>query len=54
MPEYDVDLEQVYNDQGPNVFTEKAINLGIARCFIEDIGKWVQNVKKAIPVLEII
>ncbi|KAJ5202940.1 hypothetical protein N7449_005019 [Penicillium cf. viridicatum] len=54
MLENGLDLEQVYRDQDPNFFIAKGIKIGIARRFVEDIGKWVQNVKNAIPSLEII
>jgi hypothetical protein len=50
MLENGLDLEQVYKDQDPNFFIEKGIKIGIARRFVEDIGKWVKNVKKAMPV----
>ncbi|CAG8255666.1 unnamed protein product [Penicillium olsonii] len=52
MLENGLDLEQVYRDQDPHFFIEKGIKIGIARRFVEDIGKWVQNVKRAMPVLE--
>jgi hypothetical protein len=42
----------VYRDQDPDFFIAKGIRTSIARRFVEDIGKWVQNVKNAIPVLE--
>jgi hypothetical protein len=54
MLENGLDLEQVYKDQDPNFFIEKGIKIGIARRFVEDIGKWVKNVKKAMPVYEIL
>ncbi|KUM57422.1 hypothetical protein ACN42_g9767 [Penicillium freii] len=54
MLENGLDLEQVYRDQDPTFFIAKGIKIGIARRFVEDIGKWVQNVKNAIPVLELI
>lgn len=53
MLENGLDLEQVYKDQDPNFFIEKGIKIGIARRFVEDIGKWVKNVK-AMPVYEIL
>lgn len=46
-----LDLEQVYKDQDPKFFVEKGIKIGIARRFVEDIGKWAEQVKKAIPIL---
>lgn len=54
MIENGLDLEQVYKDQNPNFFIEKGIKIGIARRFVEDIGKWVKNVKSAINVYEIL
>lgn len=53
MLENDLDLEQVYNDQDPEFFVGKGIKMGIARRFVEDIQRWVQDVKKAIPIHEI-
>lgn len=52
MLENGLDLEQVYKDQGPKFFIEKGVKIGIARRFVEDIGKWVKNVKKAVSVCE--
>jgi hypothetical protein len=49
-----LDLEQVYKDQDPKFFIEKGIKIGIARRFVEDIGKWAEQVKKAIPIYEIL
>ncbi|CAI7605604.1 unnamed protein product [Penicillium manginii] len=49
-----LDLEQVYKDQDPKFFIEKGIKIGIARRFVEDIGKWAKQVKKAIPLYEIL
>ncbi|KAL3261624.1 hypothetical protein ABHI18_003597 [Aspergillus niger] len=49
-----LDLEQVYKDQNPKSFTEKGIKIGIARRFVEDIGNWAEQVKKAIPIYEIL
>jgi hypothetical protein len=49
-----LDLEQVYRDQDPKFFIEKGIKIGIARRFVEDIGKWAEQVKKAIPLYEIL
>lgn len=45
-----LDLEQVYKDQDPGFFIGKGIKIGIARRFVEDIRRWVENVKKAIPI----
>ena len=53
MLENGLDLEQVYKDQDPESFTGKGIKMGIARRFVEDIGRWVENAKKAIPIYEI-
>ncbi|KAJ5194381.1 hypothetical protein N7491_001719 [Penicillium cf. griseofulvum] len=52
MLENGLDLEQVYKDQDPKFFIEKGVKIGIARHFVEDIGKWVKNVKKAVSVCE--
>ncbi|CAG8096123.1 unnamed protein product [Penicillium olsonii] len=49
-----LDLEQVYKDQDPEFFIGKGIKIGIARRFVEDIRRWVENVRKAIPIYEII
>jgi len=49
-----LDLEQVYKDQDPKFFIEKGIKIGIARRFVEDIGKWAEQVKKTIPIYEIL
>lgn len=46
MLENGLDLEQVCRDQDPHFFIEKGIKIGIARRFVEDIGKWVESVKK--------
>lgn len=48
------DLEHIYKDQNPEFFVAKGIKPGIARSFVENIGDWVENVKKAIPVLELV
>ncbi|CAG8162240.1 unnamed protein product [Penicillium nalgiovense] len=52
MLENGLDLDQVYRDQDPHFFIEKGIKIGIARRFVEDIGKWVESVKKVLPILE--
>jgi hypothetical protein len=54
MLENGLDLEQVYKDQDPEFFIGKGIKMGIARRFVEDIQRWVKDVKKAIPIHEII
>ncbi|KAJ5092277.1 hypothetical protein NUU61_007147 [Penicillium alfredii] len=54
MLENGLDLEQVYKDQDPEFFIGKGIKMGIARRFVEDIRRWVENVKKAIPIYDII
>jgi hypothetical protein len=53
MLENGLDLEQVYKDQDPEFFIGKGIKMGIARRFVEDIRRWVENVKKTIPIYEI-
>lgn len=45
------DLEHIYKDQDPEFFVGKGIKPGIARSFVENIRDWVENVKKAIPIL---
>jgi hypothetical protein len=45
MLENGLDLEQVYRDQDPQFFIEKGIMIGIARRFVEDIGKWAGSIK---------
>jgi hypothetical protein len=45
-------LEHIYKDQDPEFFVSKGIKPGIARSFVEDIRDWVENVKKAIPLMK--
>lgn len=40
-----LDLEQVHQDGNPNFFVEKGVAIGIARRFVGDIMKWVQDVR---------
>lgn len=47
-------LEHIHKDQNPEFFVSKGIKPGIARTFVENIREWVENVKKATPVLEVI
>ncbi|OJJ85769.1 uncharacterized protein ASPGLDRAFT_34537 [Aspergillus glaucus CBS 516.65] len=47
-------LEHIYKDQNPEFFVSKGIKPGIARTFVENIREWVESVKKATPVLEVI
>ncbi|OQE46959.1 hypothetical protein PENCOP_c001G06711 [Penicillium coprophilum] len=54
MLENGLHLEQVYQDQDPEFFIDKGIKMGIARRFVQDIQRWVESVKKAIPIDEII
>lgn len=54
MLENGLDLEQVYRDRDPEFFISKGIKMGIARRFIDDIRGWVENVKKAMPLYEMI
>jgi hypothetical protein len=49
-----LDLEQVCKDQDQKFFIEKGIKIGIARRFVEDIGKWAEQLEKAIPIYEIL
>lgn len=46
------DLEHIYKDQNPEFFIGKGIKPGIARSFVDNICDWVENVKKAIHILE--
>lgn len=54
MLENGLDLEQVYKDQDPEFFIGKGIKMGIARRFVEDIRHWVESVKKAIPLFQVV
>lgn len=54
MLENSFDLKQVYKDQDLGFFIGKGIKIGIARRFVEDIRGWVENMKKATPIYEII
>ncbi|CAG8091831.1 unnamed protein product [Penicillium nalgiovense] len=53
MLENGLDLDQVYRDQDPHFFIEKGIKIGIARRFVEDIGKWVEVSRKSYLSLKI-
>ncbi|CAG8041566.1 unnamed protein product [Penicillium salamii] len=46
-----LELKQVSKDQDPGFFIGKGINMGIARRFVENIGHWVENVKKVIEII---
>lgn len=48
------ELEHIYRDQNPEFFVGKGIKPGIARSFVENIREWVENVKNAIPVIEMV
>jgi hypothetical protein len=48
------DLEHIHKDQNPEFFVGKGIKPGIARSFVENIREWVENVKKAVTVLEVV
>ncbi|CAI7587822.1 unnamed protein product [Penicillium manginii] len=48
------DLGHIYKDQNSEFFVSKGVKPGIARIFVESIRDWVENVKKAISVLEVI
>ena len=50
MLENGLDLEPVYKDQNPEFFIGKGIKMGIARHFVEVIRRWVESVKRAIPL----
>lgn len=54
MLENSPDLAQVYKDQDPDFFIGKGVKMGIARWFVEGIRRWGEDVKKAVPVYEII
>jgi hypothetical protein len=49
-----LDLEHIYKDQNPEFFVGKGIKPGIAGRFVENIRDWVENVKKAVPVLDMV
>jgi hypothetical protein len=49
-----LELEQVYKDQDPEFFIDKGIKMGVARRFVDDIRRWVEDVKKTMPIYEII
>lgn len=53
MPENGLDLKQVHNYQDPNFFIDKGIKIGIARRFVENIGKWIENLKKTVAFYDI-
>jgi hypothetical protein len=53
MLENGLDLEQIFHDQDPEFFIGKGIKICIARRFVQDIQRWVESVKKAIPIYEI-
>ena len=46
------DLKQIYKDQNPEFLVGKGIKPGITRSFVENIRDWVENVKKAVPIVE--
>jgi hypothetical protein len=48
------DLEHIYKDKNPEFFVGKGVKPGVARTFVENIRDWVDNVKKAMPILEVI
>jgi hypothetical protein len=48
------DLKHIHKDQNLEFFVGKGIKPGIARSFVENTREWVENVKKAIPVLEVV
>lgn len=48
------ELEHIYKDQNPEFFVSKGIKPGIARSFVENIRDWAENVKKALPVLDLV
>ncbi|KAJ5161713.1 hypothetical protein N7492_007105 [Penicillium capsulatum] len=48
------ELEHIYKDQNPEFFVGKGIKPGIARSFVENIRDWVENVKKEIPIIEMV
>jgi hypothetical protein len=48
------ELEHIYKDQNAEFFVSKGIKPGIARSFVENIRDWVENVKKALPVLDLV
>ena len=40
------DIEQIYKDQDPEFFVGKGIKIGIARCFVDNIRDWAENMKQ--------
>jgi hypothetical protein len=40
-----LDLEQVYEDQDPDFFTQNGVKRGVARRFVSDIGRWAELYK---------
>ncbi|CAG8089937.1 unnamed protein product [Penicillium nalgiovense] len=48
------ELEHIYKDPNPEFFVSKGIKPRIARSFVEIIRDWVENVKKALPVLDLV
>ncbi|KAJ5819453.1 hypothetical protein N7474_005044 [Penicillium riverlandense] len=48
------DLEHIYKDQNTEFFVAKGIKPGIARSFVENIRDWVENVKKAVPIVDVV
>ncbi|OQE10095.1 hypothetical protein PENFLA_c094G07593 [Penicillium flavigenum] len=48
------ELEHIFKDQNPSFFVDKGIKPGIARSFVENIRDWVENVKRVMPIVEVI
>lgn len=48
------ELEHIFKDQNPTFFVDKGIKPGIARSFVENIRDWVENVKRVMPIVEVI
>lgn len=54
MLEDGLDLKQVYKDQDSGFFISKGKNIGTARRFVDEIRRWVENVKEAITIYGVI
>ncbi|OGE46897.1 hypothetical protein PENARI_c092G02062 [Penicillium arizonense] len=48
------ELGHIFKDQNPSFFVEKGIKPGIARSSVENIRDWVENVKRVMPIVEMV
>jgi hypothetical protein len=46
-------FKKVQEDQDPDFIIDRGIKLGIARRFVENIGKWVRKLRKVVPGYDI-